>query len=237
MAIHLHPALVAGRAHPGRPGPPRGATAPSSEGLGAEVRILDIEGQDADGFAAAFDGCDAVVFAAGGGPDGNIERKRTVDLEGSLKSIEGATEGRHHPVRPGLGDRRRRPAARRHRRRLAGVRRGEARRRRRAAGQRPRVDDPPAGPPHRRARAPARVALGQDVARGDDPPRRTWPPRWRRCSTTRPRSAGSGTWSAATCRSPTPCVRPGSSDRTAIRKRRPVDAYGGEASTGLAGNR
>ena len=31
-----------------------------------------------------------MVFAAGGGPDGNIERKRTVDLEGSLKSIEGA---------------------------------------------------------------------------------------------------------------------------------------------------
>ena len=30
------------------------------------------------------------MFAAGGGPDGNIERKRTVDLEGSLKSIEGA---------------------------------------------------------------------------------------------------------------------------------------------------
>ena len=31
-----------------------------------------------------------MVFAAGGGPDGNVERKRTVDLEGSLKSIEGA---------------------------------------------------------------------------------------------------------------------------------------------------
>ena len=60
------------------------------EERGAEVRILDIERQDADGFAAAFEGCDAVVFAAGGGPDGNIERKRTVDLEGSLKSIEGA---------------------------------------------------------------------------------------------------------------------------------------------------
>ena len=42
------------------------------------------------GFAAAFEGCTAVVFAAGGGPDGNLERKRTVDLEGSLKSIEGA---------------------------------------------------------------------------------------------------------------------------------------------------
>ena len=33
-----------------------------------------------------------MVFAAGGGPDGNIERKRTVDLEGSLKSIEGARQ-------------------------------------------------------------------------------------------------------------------------------------------------
>src|SRR6478752_3165630 len=60
------------------------------EGLGAEVRLLDIETQDADAFARAFDGCDAVVFAAGGGPDGNIERKRTVDLEGSLKSVTGA---------------------------------------------------------------------------------------------------------------------------------------------------
>jgi uncharacterized protein YbjT (DUF2867 family) len=60
------------------------------EGLGAEVRLLDLERQDAADFAAAFDGCDAVVFAAGGGPDGNIERKRTVDLEGSLKSIDGA---------------------------------------------------------------------------------------------------------------------------------------------------
>lgn len=60
------------------------------EGLGAEVRLLDIEHQDANAFAAAFEGCDAVVFSAGGGRDGNLERKRTVDLEGSLKSIAGA---------------------------------------------------------------------------------------------------------------------------------------------------
>jgi uncharacterized protein YbjT (DUF2867 family) len=60
------------------------------EHRGAEMRRLDIEQQDATDFAAAFAGCTAVVFAAGGGPDGNIERKRTVDLEGSLKSIEGA---------------------------------------------------------------------------------------------------------------------------------------------------
>jgi len=60
------------------------------EGLGAEVGILDIEKDDAAAFAHAFDGCDAVVFAAGGGADGNARRKKTVDLEGSLKSAHGA---------------------------------------------------------------------------------------------------------------------------------------------------
>lgn len=60
------------------------------EAAGAEVRLLDIEQDDEAAFAAAFEGARAVVFAAGGGPDGNIERKRTVDLEGSLKSIAGA---------------------------------------------------------------------------------------------------------------------------------------------------
>ncbi|WP_084099930.1 SDR family oxidoreductase [Demequina sp. NBRC 110051] len=58
--------------------------------MGAHPRRLDIENASAEDFAAAFEGCDAVVFAAGGGPDGDIERKRTVDLEGSTKSIEGA---------------------------------------------------------------------------------------------------------------------------------------------------
>ncbi len=58
--------------------------------LGAAARRLDIESADVKAFAASFGGCDAVVFSAGGGPDGNVERKRTVDLEGSLKSIEAA---------------------------------------------------------------------------------------------------------------------------------------------------
>lgn len=60
------------------------------EALGAHARRLDIERQDAAAFGEVFAGCDTVVFAAGGGPDGNVERKRTVDLEGALKSIEGA---------------------------------------------------------------------------------------------------------------------------------------------------
>ena len=89
MAMHLHPALVAA-GHTPVALVRSEAYRSELEALGAEVRILDIEKQDAADFAAAFEGCDAVVFAAGGGPDGNIERKRTVDLEGSLKSIEGA---------------------------------------------------------------------------------------------------------------------------------------------------
>ncbi len=60
------------------------------EGLGAEVVLLDIENSDVGAFAEAFTGADAVVFAAGGGADGNIERKKTVDLGGSLKSIAAA---------------------------------------------------------------------------------------------------------------------------------------------------
>jgi len=62
------------------------------EQLGAHVRMLDIEQDGVDHYAAAFTECDAVVFTAGGGPDGNIERKRTVDLGGSLASIEAAQQ-------------------------------------------------------------------------------------------------------------------------------------------------
>ena len=60
------------------------------EALGANVGLLDIENSTDSDFGAAFAGSDAVVFAAGGGADGNIERKRTVDFEGSVKSIAGA---------------------------------------------------------------------------------------------------------------------------------------------------
>lgn len=62
------------------------------EAMGAAVRLLDIEQSTPGDFNAAFEGAHAVVFLAGGGPDGNIERKRTVDLEGALKSIEGAQQ-------------------------------------------------------------------------------------------------------------------------------------------------
>jgi len=64
------------------------------EALGAEVRLLDIEKETSEEFAQAFAGCRAVVFAAGAGTDGKVERKRTVDLEGSLKSIDACKPAR-----------------------------------------------------------------------------------------------------------------------------------------------
>lgn len=60
------------------------------QGEGVEARLLDIEAADEGQFASAFSGCDAVVFAAGGGADGSKSRKLSVDLGGSLKSIAGA---------------------------------------------------------------------------------------------------------------------------------------------------
>ena len=89
VARHLHPLLVAA-GHSPVALVRREDYRAELEGLGAEVRLLDLEREDATAFARAFDGCHAVVFAAGGGPDGNAERKRSVDLEGSLKSIEAA---------------------------------------------------------------------------------------------------------------------------------------------------
>lgn len=70
----------------------RAEQAQALEAQGVESRMLDIEADSEDDFAAAFEGCHAVVFAAGGGADGDIERKRTVDLGGSLKSIAGAEQ-------------------------------------------------------------------------------------------------------------------------------------------------
>ncbi len=61
---------------------------PELEALGAEIRLLDLEKQSSQEYVRAFAGCGAVVFSAGAGADGRVERKCTVDLEGSLKSVE-----------------------------------------------------------------------------------------------------------------------------------------------------
>lgn len=91
VARHLHSALLR-RGHTPVALVRKEEHRPELEGLGAEVRLLDIERQGAAEFAAAFEGCGVVVFAAGGGTDGDVERKRTVDLAGSVKSIAAARQ-------------------------------------------------------------------------------------------------------------------------------------------------
>ena len=91
IARQLHPMLLGAGHHPVAL-VRRQEQADALEATGVETRMLDIESDAAERFAEVFEGCDAVVFAAGGGPDGNIDRKRTVDLEGSLKSVEGARQ-------------------------------------------------------------------------------------------------------------------------------------------------
>ena len=93
VARHLHPLLVRA-GHTPVALVRNEAYGAELEELGAEVCLLDIERSTAEDFARAFDGCQAVVFAAGAGPDGKVERKRTVDLKGSLKSIDGAKRAR-----------------------------------------------------------------------------------------------------------------------------------------------
>ncbi|GIG40680.1 NAD(P)H-binding protein [Cellulomonas phragmiteti] len=89
VALRLVPLLVA-RGDDVVPLVRRPEHADELAALGAQPALLDIEESDADDFAAVLTGADAVVFAAGAGADGNAGRKRSVDLEGSLKAQEGA---------------------------------------------------------------------------------------------------------------------------------------------------
>ncbi|MEA2496993.1 MAG: hypothetical protein QOJ29_4904 [Thermoleophilaceae bacterium] len=59
------------------------------EALGAEPVVADLE--QLEDIAPYIEGADAVVFAAGAGPGSGPERKRTVDLGGALKLIDGVT--------------------------------------------------------------------------------------------------------------------------------------------------
>ena len=57
---------------------------------GAEPVICDLEADEPDAIAAAIGKADAIVFAAGAGPDSGPERKETMDYGGAVKLIEAA---------------------------------------------------------------------------------------------------------------------------------------------------
>ncbi len=56
--------------------------------LGGETVVADLEGE----IAHTVEGCDAVIFSAGGGPGSGPEKKETVDYGGASKLIQAATE-------------------------------------------------------------------------------------------------------------------------------------------------
>ncbi|HET7414220.1 MAG TPA: SDR family oxidoreductase [Arthrobacter sp.] len=57
---------------------------------GGTPLVFDLEASDADTLARNLKGFDAVVFAAGGGPDSGVERKKSVDRDGSVLSAKAA---------------------------------------------------------------------------------------------------------------------------------------------------
>ncbi len=62
--------------------------APNLRQLGGEPVVADLEGD----VAHTVEGCDAVIFSAGGGPGSGAAKKETVDRQGAVKLIEAAKE-------------------------------------------------------------------------------------------------------------------------------------------------
>ena len=60
--------------------------------FGGDGVLLDIESAEPEQLAAVIAGCDAVVFAAGAGGGSGVERKRTVDYGGSVKTAAAAEQ-------------------------------------------------------------------------------------------------------------------------------------------------
>lgn len=60
------------------------------EADGADAVLIDLEATNVEEMAEAVRGADAVVFAAGGGPDGDAARKETVDKGAAIMLAEAA---------------------------------------------------------------------------------------------------------------------------------------------------
>jgi nucleoside-diphosphate-sugar epimerase len=58
---------------------------------GASPAVCDLEQASVQEIAAAIDGCDAAVFAAGAGPGSGAERKLTMDRDGAIKLLKAAS--------------------------------------------------------------------------------------------------------------------------------------------------
>lgn len=66
------------------------AQAGDLERVGSRALVLDLEHTDPETLAAHLDGADAVVFAAGGGPNSGAARKLTMDRDGAILLADAA---------------------------------------------------------------------------------------------------------------------------------------------------
>src|ERR1700712_371025 len=63
---------------------------PDLQDAGIEPAIIDLEATDLEEMTEIVRGAGAVVFAAGGGPDGNAQRKETVDKGAAIMLADAA---------------------------------------------------------------------------------------------------------------------------------------------------
>ena len=84
--------LLAEAGHQARAMIRTGSQAPEMERLGGVPVVADLEGDP----SPAAEGCDAIIFTAGGGPGSGDARKETVDRQGATKLIEAA---KRHGIR------------------------------------------------------------------------------------------------------------------------------------------
>ncbi|RLV49609.1 SDR family oxidoreductase [Nocardioides mangrovicus] len=70
----------------------RAEQVPDLEDNGAEAVVVDLEATDVATLAGIVEGAGAVVFAAGGGADGNAARKETVDKGAAIMLADAAEQ-------------------------------------------------------------------------------------------------------------------------------------------------
>jgi len=71
---------------------PRLVTYLISRGVGARAVVLDLETSNVDDLASVVEGADAVVFAAGAGPNSGPERKESVDKNAAALLADAAEQ-------------------------------------------------------------------------------------------------------------------------------------------------
>jgi uncharacterized protein YbjT (DUF2867 family) len=87
IALHLE-RLLADAGHQARGLVRNPDHAPDLEAAGAAAVVADLEELDVDALAAVVGTADAIVFAAGAGPNSGPQRKWTLDYAGAVKLME-----------------------------------------------------------------------------------------------------------------------------------------------------